>query len=174
MNMNKMYLSIWIKPHISFCCASPPLPCSSPWSQGRSATKPFHRRCRKRRHHCRCAPLAHAPRRRTEIQTINFPHSKSPAITEPIGFAGLSVYSLNNAELFQGAVNAVVVHIRCHIICSRLGFLHNRCPSQHRSRHRAACPRRSGRRRTREFHRFLFRNAPPLPEYRFACHRSHE
>ena len=79
-------------------------------------------RLRQRRHHCRCAPLAHAPRRRTEIQTINFPHSKSPAITEPIGFAGLSVYSLNNAELFQGAVNAVVVHIRCHIICSRLGF----------------------------------------------------
>ena len=34
--------------------------------------KPFHRRCRKRRHHCRCAPLAHAPRRRTEIQTIKF------------------------------------------------------------------------------------------------------
>lgn len=27
---------------------------------------------RKRRHHCRCAPLAHAPRRRTEIQTIKF------------------------------------------------------------------------------------------------------
>ena len=34
--------------------------------------KPFHRRCRKCRHHCRCAPLAHAPRRRTEIQTIKF------------------------------------------------------------------------------------------------------
>ena len=27
---------------------------------------------RKRRHHCRCAPLAHAPRRRTKIQTIKF------------------------------------------------------------------------------------------------------
>ena len=50
-------------------------------------------------------------------------------------------------------------------------LLHNRCPSQRRSRRRAACPRRSGRRRTREFHRFLSRNALPSPEYRFAYRR---